>query len=265
MSELQVHRPHTSGTIRFLRRPRACGIFRVEMITIQNLSKIFPKRDPLFNGASLVIPSHSVTVITGPSGSGKTTLLRMIRGDEPYEGGRILIDRHEVARLNRRSSMMLKRDMAMVCQENNLLPERSVLENIALPLRIKGLHGTLLRTRVEKMVELFRLEDVAFTACGVLSGGEKRKVSLARALSVSPGILLADEPSGGLDPLQTIELVTLLFALPLEEGTTLVIATHNQTLLEGLGVHGTWRIREGKLWADEAPHDAMVEAERFLS
>ncbi|MBU1239888.1 ATP-binding cassette domain-containing protein [Myxococcota bacterium] len=233
------------------------------MITIQNLSKTFSQREPLFSGASLTIAPHTVTVITGPSGSGKTTLLRMIRGEEPYDSGRILLDRKEVSRLNSRSLMMLRRDMGMVCQENNLLAERSVLENIALPLRIKGIHGALLRTRVEKMIELFKLEKVAFTACGVISGGEKRKVSMARAMSVAPGILLADEPSAGLDPLQTLELITILFALPLEEGTTLIVATHNPTLLEGLGVHGTYRIRDGQLQGDDCHVELPSEMERF--
>ena len=226
---------------------------------------MFPKRDPLFQGASLTVLPSTITVITGPSGSGKTTLLRMIRGEEPYDKGRILVDRREVARLNKKSLMMLRRDMGMVCQESNLLLERTVVENIALPLRIKGTHGALLRKRVEKMIELFKLERLAFAPCATLSGGEKRKVAMARAMAPAPPILLADEPALGLDPVATLELITLLFALPIEENTTLIVATHNPTLLEGLGVHGTYRIKEGKLLGTGHESTSSFEMERFTS
>jgi ABC-type ATPase involved in cell division len=217
------------------------------MIQIQNIKKTFAKREQLFNGLNLQVFPSTLSVVTGLTGSGKSTLLKMVRGDIKPDSGRIMVNGKDVNKLNNRSKMVLKRTIAMICQESNLLDNRTVIENIALPMRIQGIHGAPLKNRVEKLIEIFGLEKLAYLSAGILSGGEKRKVTMARSLVGNPTILLADEPASGLDPESTREIISILYKLPYEDGTTVLIATHSPALLEGLGVHGTFTIKNGKI------------------
>ncbi|MGM0596498.1 MAG: cell division ATP-binding protein FtsE [Myxococcota bacterium] len=228
------------------------------MIEVKNLHKSFPEKPGLIDGISFHIYPCTLTVVTGKSGSGKTTLLKLIRGEIAPDKGRIKINNKDINRLRNKSIRIFRQKTGIVYQEPKLLDDRSVVENIALPLRIAGIHGTVLRSRVEKMLELFSLTQFAFTFAGKMSGGERQKISIARALVSSPRILLLDEPASGLDPDSREEFATLIHSLPTEENITIIVATHNSSLLENLGVHGILTLKNGKIVSE--PQANLVQS-----
>jgi ABC-type ATPase involved in cell division len=217
------------------------------MLRLERITKTFPHKENLLKDLNFSLYPKSFSIITGHSGTGKTTILKMIRGEIKPDSGKVLVSGKEVAKLNKSSTIKLRRSISMVYQDSKLLNDRSVVENIALPLRIQGVHGAVLKNRVEELLDLFNLNKIAFTRAGILSGGEKRKIAIARALSTSPQILLADEPTTGLDPVSAKEIIKILIALAEKENISILLATHQPHVISMLNAYDIFEIKKGKL------------------
>jgi cell division transport system ATP-binding protein len=169
-------------------------------------------------------------ILCGASGAGKTTLLRIITAAERPDAGQVMVAGRNLAKLKRSAIPYLRRNIGVIFQDFKLLTDSSIIENVALPLRICGIHGRKLRERVDEVLELVGLADNPFVRCVDLSGGEQQRVALARALVSDPVILLADEPTGNLDPESTAQVLRLL-DLARERGLTVVLATHDPQVI----------------------------------
>ena len=169
--------------------------------------------------------------LTGPSGAGKTTLLRLIFGSERPSSGHILINGINLNRISRSRLDLLRRDIGFVFQDFKLLPKRTVFENVSLALEVTNERGTFIRKKTRHALKLVGLVEKEKAYPLQLSGGEQQRVAIARAIVKDPLILLADEPTGNLDPELTKDIMVLFRSIHLK-GTTVVIATHSRDLLE---------------------------------
>lgn len=169
--------------------------------------------------------------LTGPSGAGKTTLLRLIFGAERPSSGHILINGINLNRISRSRLDLLRRDIGFVFQDFKLLPKRTVFENVSLALEVTNERGTFIRKKTRHALKLVGLAEKEKTYPRQLSGGEQQRVAIARAIVKDPLILLADEPTGNLDPELTKDIMVLFRSIHMK-GTTVVVATHSRDLLE---------------------------------
>lgn len=200
------------------------------MIQIYNVSKSFGTNIALTEIA-LKIHKGDFVFITGPSGAGKTTLLRLIFGSERPTSGQILINGINLTRIKRHSLDLLRRKIGFVFQDFKLLNNRTVFQNVALALEVTGERPTTIRKKTNQALKAVGLKEKEKFFPLQLSGGEQQRVAIARAIINDPLILIADEPTGNLDPAITRDIMVLFRSFNLR-GTTLVIATHSRELLE---------------------------------
>jgi len=201
------------------------------IIQFFSVSKTYPGKIRAINEVSLKISRGEFVFVTGPSGAGKTTLLKLMILAERPDRGEILVDGINITRLRRSQIFRLRRKVGFVFQDFKLLNDRTVYENICLPLEVVGYPLRKMEKRVRRLLRLVSLEDRVLGEYPLrLSGGEQQRVAIARALINNPPILLADEPTGNLDPALTIEIVDLLEKVN-RLGTTVVVATHDTTLV----------------------------------
>ncbi|MFH2007831.1 MAG: ABC transporter ATP-binding protein [bacterium] len=200
------------------------------MIRLFDVCKSYRTRGPVLRELDLHVAEGEYVILRGTSGAGKTTLLRIITATERPDRGQVMVAGRNLAKLKRSSIPYLRRNIGVIYQDFKLLEDTTIIENVALPLRICGVHGGLLRKRVDEVLELVGLLDKPFARCGELSGGEQQRVALARALVAEPVILLADEPTGNLDPDSTAEVLRLL-NLARERGLTVILATHDPQVI----------------------------------
>jgi len=180
---------------------------------------------------NLHIKKGEFAFVTGPSGAGKTTLLRLIFGAERPTSGHILIDGINLSRISRKRLDLLRRRIGFVFQDFKLLPHKTVFDNVALSLEVMGERQTFIRKRTHQTLRSLGLAKKETAYPLQLSGGEQQRVAIARAIVKNPVLLLADEPTGNLDPDLTKEIM-LLFRTIHMKGTTVVIATHSRELLD---------------------------------
>lgn len=185
---------------------------------------------PALQGVSFHLPKGEMAYITGHSGAGKTTLLKLIMGIERANGGEIFFNGHNITRLPEREIPFLRRKIGMVHQNYSLLPDRSVLDNVALPLIIMGLNKSVIERDVRIALARVGLENKANFLPVHLSGGEQQRVDIARAIVHRPELLLADEPTGNLDDKLSFEIFRLFDEIH-RSGTTVLIATHATSLI----------------------------------
>lgn len=183
------------------------------------------------NGVNLRIRKGEFVFIVGSSGSGKTTLFKLLLKELEPTSGRIYINSQNIGRLRRRKVPKMRRGIGVVFQDFRLLKDRNVYENIAFAQRVVGKPAKVIKETVPQMLTLVGLADKAESLPGELSGGEQQRVSLARALVNNPPILLADEPTGNLDPANAWEIMKLLEDIN-KRGTTVVVVTHNRDIVE---------------------------------
>ena len=169
--------------------------------------------------------------VTGPSGAGKTTLLRLIFGAERPASGQILINGINLNRISRTKLDLLRRKIGFVFQDFKLLPRKTVFENVALALEVTGARRSFIRKKTHQALRLVGLAKKQTAYPLQISGGEQQRVAIARAIVKDPLILLADEPTGNLDPELTKDIM-VLFRSVYMKGTTVVVATHSRDLLE---------------------------------
>ena len=180
---------------------------------------------------NLTIERGEFVFVTGASGSGKSTLLRLLYRAETVDDGRILFLGRDVARLRDDAVPFLRRNIGVVFQDFKLVASWSVYENVAVALEVLGLPQRLIRVRVGEALERVGLAGRGEDPAGVLSGGEQQRVAVARAIVGEPALVLADEPTGNLDPQLAIDVLGLFEEIH-EAGTTVLFATHDRTLLE---------------------------------
>jgi len=201
------------------------------MIKLYSLSKIFDHTTKAIQDITLTIGKGEFVYITGPSGAGKTTLLNTIFGTEEPTSGHILIGGRNYWRAHNKEVPLLRRKIGFVFQEFKLLNDKSVIENVALPLKVIGVGPIEIRNRCMKALSYVKLEHRANFKPLMLSGGEQQRVAIARAIVKDPAILLADEPTGNLDHDLSVEIMNL-FQEVNNRGTTVIIATHDKTILD---------------------------------
>ncbi|HMJ10071.1 MAG TPA: cell division ATP-binding protein FtsE [Polyangiaceae bacterium] len=201
------------------------------VLVFDDVHKAYRADAPVLKGLSLEIQRGEFVFITGPSGSGKSTLLRLLYAAEPVDSGRILFMGREVGRLSRASVPFLRRNIGIVFQDFKLVPNWSVLENVALPLEVLGVNSRLTRQRVGDALERVGLDGRGSEVVGALSGGEQQRVAIARAIVGEPALLLADEPTGNLDPQLAVDILGLFEDIH-ASGVTVLFATHDRSLLD---------------------------------
>lgn len=200
------------------------------MIQIEGITKSFGQLQVL-KGIDLNINKGEVVSIVGPSGAGKTTLLQIIGTLDRADAGRVIINGTDVSRMKEKElSAFRNREIGFVFQFHQLLPEFTALENVTIPALIKGVSATEARKQALEMLNFLGLSDRASHKSAELSGGEKQRVAVARALINNPAVVLADEPSGSLDTKNKEELHNLFFELRDKLGQTFVIVTHDEGL-----------------------------------
>ena len=227
------------------------------MIDIKNITKSFGSLQVL-KGIDLHINKGEVVSIVGPSGAGKTTLLQIIGTLDSPDSGDITIDGIDVRKLNQKKLADFRnKHIGFVFQFHQLLPEFTAIENIMIPAFIAGMSKSEAKKRAMELLDFMGLADRAKHKPNELSGGEKQRVAVARALVNNPSVILADEPSGSLDSQNKAELHQLFFDLRDKMGQTFVIVTHDETLASI--TDRTIRMEDGRLAQEPQPQDASSE------
>jgi len=203
------------------------------MIRFEHVAKRYPGGVQALSDVNFELRRGEMAFLTGHSGAGKSTLLRLIAVLERPSRGQVLFDGRNIARVSKGQIPGLRRKVGVIFQDHKLLTDRKVLDNVALPLLIAGFSWRDIRRRVRAALDLVGLLDKENTHIPALSGGEQQRVGIARAMIGKPPVLLADEPTGNLDPKLSAELMQLFCTLN-ELGTTVLIATHDLQLVQRL-------------------------------
>jgi cell division transport system ATP-binding protein len=201
------------------------------MIQLFHVSKQYGTEAPALVDVTLEVRKGEFVFLTGPSGAGKSTLLKLVFCAEPPTGGQILVFGKNVARVRGADVPLLRRSIGVVFQDFKLLEHRTLAENVAFPLQVRGMRPAEVEKKVRLALRGVGLEHRADRFPLSLSGGEQQRAAVARALVGDPALLLADEPTGNLDPDRTAEVMELLEGA-CARGTTVVVATHDRTLLQ---------------------------------
>ena len=200
------------------------------MIKFENVTATYTENVGVFN-LSFHIPIGELVFLMGPTGAGKSTVLRAIYRDISITDGTLLINGEDVGKIRRRHVPRFRRKIGMVFQDYKLIPDRTVFENIALPLHIEGVSKKHIKDKVYDIGEKVGLKKRINNYPSQLSGGEKQRVSIARALVKEPHVILADEPTGNLDPNVSDEILDLL-EIATESGAAVLMSTHNFPLVQ---------------------------------
>ena len=210
------------------------------MIKFQNISKIYPPNSPdgkptiaLENVSFEVKPKEFVSLV-GKSGAGKTTFLKLLLVEEKPTSGRIIFEGCNIEKIDSKDLPELRKKIGVVFQDYKLLASKTAYENIAYVMEAIGSSDQEIARDVPKILEIVGLSDRSNNFPVELSGGEKQRVAIARALIHRPDVILADEPTGNLDPYHTLEIMQLLLRIN-EMGTTVILATHNKDVVNRLG------------------------------
>ncbi len=202
------------------------------MIKFENVTKVYSKSDrPALDNISLEVEKGEFVFLVGLSGSGKSTFLRLVLREEKPTSGKIHVAGKDLTTLSNWKVPELRRQVGTVFQDFRLLPNKTVSENVAFTLHVLGFSRKEIAREVPEVLELVGLEDKGDRKPGELSGGEQQRVAIARAYVSNPAILIADEPTGNLDPATSVGIMKLLDRIN-REGTTVVMATHDAGIVD---------------------------------
>jgi len=204
------------------------------MITFQNVSKQYNDDEPALLDIDFKIAPNEFVSIVGRSGAGKSTIVKLLIAEEQPSKGRITFGHYDVGKLKPVELPKLRRHIGVVFQDFRLLPTKSAYENVAFALEVAGRPQNEIHDLVTEVLDLVGLSGKEENYAHELSGGEKQRVAIARAMVSRPDVIIADEPTGNLDPFNTLEIVNLLTQIN-ELGTTVILATHNKDVVNQLG------------------------------
>ena len=230
------------------------------MIDFEHVSKLYKKGGKLaLDDVDLHIADGEFVFLLGHSGAGKSTLLKLILREETPTGGRVLVNGRDVARMHRWQIPYMRRQMGIIFQDFRLIPSMTVYENIAFAMHVTNVGRKAIRERVNYMLELVHLEDKAKMYPEYLSGGEQQRVAVARALAHTPKLVIADEPTGNIDPELSYEMMKLLESVS-EMGITVLVVTHEHELVHRFNQRVV-TLKDGQIISDvPADHSAQPEA-----
>lgn len=218
------------------------------LIYFKNVSKIYGD-NPAADDITLKIEPKEFVSLVGRSGAGKSTLLKLLIAEEKPTKGKVYFDSHDVARIKPSQLPYLRRRIGTVFQDFRLLPRKTAYENIAFAMEVGGYSDNDIKKDVPEVMELVGVAEQLKNFPHELSGGEKQRVAIARALVQRPDVIIADEPTGNLDPINAWEILRLLVKIN-EYGTAVILATHNRDLVDGVGKRVVLLDR-GKILSDE--------------
>ena len=214
---------------------RVSIVYNIAMILFEDVTKYYPaSEEPALYDVNLVFNAGEFVSIVGHSGAGKSTLLKLILAEETPDEGTVYFESKDVQKLSRKELNILRRRMGTIFQDFRLLSAKTVYENIAFALEVAGADSETIESDVPYVLELVDLKDKADAFPHELSGGQQQRVAIARAIVNQPDVLIADEPTGNLDPVNTYEIVQILKKIN-ELGTTVVLTTHNKGIVEHVG------------------------------
>lgn len=219
------------------------------MILLKNVTKVYPNGATALDDISFFIERGEFVFIVGPSGSGKSTLIKLLMHEETATEGDVIINNDDVGKLKRREIPYLRRSMGVVFQDFRLLSKKTVYENVAFAMEIIGAGRKEIRKQVPNVLGLVGLAHKAKSYPDELSGGEQQRVALARALVNNPAFLIADEPTGNLNPKAAMEIMELLEDIN-KRGTTVIMATHAKEIVDKMKKR-VIAIEDGKIVRDE--------------
>jgi cell division transport system ATP-binding protein len=219
------------------------------VLDFQKVSKIYQGNIKAVDDVSFKIKIGEFVSLVGPSGAGKSTLIRLLTREELPTSGRIYVAGRDITQLKFKELPYFRRKVGIIFQDFKLLPKKTIFENVAFALEVAGISDAEIRDKVPKMIEIVGLTSRIKALSEELSGGEKQRVSIARALIHRPKILIADEPTGNLDPVTTWEIIELLFKIN-RQGTIVLLATHDKEVVDALQ-RRVVTMRDGKIVGDQ--------------
>ena len=201
------------------------------MIEFTNVTKSYTVGTHALRGVSMQIEDGEFAFLVGPSGSGKSTIIKLITGELEPTSGTVHVNGYSLEHIRKREVPYLRRTVGVVFQDFRLIENKTVYDNVAFAMRVIGAKGKEIRERVPYVLELVGLETKSRRHPGELSGGEKQRLAIARALVNNPSTIIADEPTGNLDPARSLEIMSLLMEIN-NLGTTMLVVTHEHDLVE---------------------------------
>ena len=201
------------------------------MVQMQDVRMVYENTGAVaLDGVSFDIEDGEFVFLVGPSGSGKTTIIKLLTGEETVTEGSLVVNGFDLKKMKTRKLPKLRRTLGVIFQDFRLIDKMTVYENVAFAMRVVGANGREIRKRVPQVLDLVGLAEYSKRLPAELSGGEQQRVSIARALVNNPRMIIADEPTGNLDPVRSLDLMLLLEKIN-ELGTTVVVVTHEKELV----------------------------------
>ncbi|WP_226682082.1 cell division ATP-binding protein FtsE [Sutcliffiella horikoshii] len=228
------------------------------MIEMQDVFKKYPNGVQAVDGINIKIKAGEFVYVVGPSGAGKSTFIKMMYREEKPTSGNIVIDGVNLSKLKENKVPILRRSIGVVFQDFKLLPQLTVYENVAFALEVIEESPKNIKKRVMEVLDLVKLKHKARHLPNELSGGEQQRISIARSIVNNPKVMIADEPTGNLDPDTSWEIMNIFEEIN-EKGTTIVMATHNREIVNTIKKR-VIAIENGKIARDQAEGDYGYEA-----
>lgn len=204
----------------------------MKMIKLQGVTKRYKTGVHALNKMDLKIDKGEFVYVIGPTGAGKSTFIKLLYREEKATEGIVMVDGQNVSNIKHNKVPFFRRKIGVVFQNYRLLPRRTVFENVAFALEVIDTPKSQIRKRVKETLDLVGLADKANSFPGQLSGGQQQRVAIARAIVNKPKVLIADEPTGNLDPTTSREIIELLIKINKDQGTTILVVTHDITIVE---------------------------------
>ena len=201
------------------------------MIRLTDVFKVYANGTKALKGVTFELKTGEFAFLVGPSGSGKSTVMRLLTGEIAATDGKVYVNGYDMDRIKMRKMPYLRRTIGVIFQDFRLIEKKSVYENVAFAMRVIGASNKDIRQRVPYVLELVGLENKSKALPDELSGGEQQRVAVARALVNNPSLIIADEPTGNLDPARSLEILLLLQKIN-ELGTTVLVVTHEKPLVD---------------------------------